>query len=394
MRTDVCVVGGGPTGCTVATLLARAGRRVTIVEREPQACRVVGESLLPAGNRVLELLGISLEGFQVKRGAVFTCGERAARIDFRDAAGGGWQAAHQVPRELFDARLREAAREAGVTFLAGRAENAELQGHGESPRLQTSAGPVDAEWLIDAGGRQMFLARQLGLRRPHPALRSAALVRYYRGVRPLAPYEPGDIVAAAFEGGWFWMIPFANGEWSVGVVTARDADMGPDRWAEALRRCGAARERLEGAVALGPVAGVQDFTAHASTFSGDGWALAGDAALFLDPIFSSGVLLGLESGARLATHLLAGTLAAYEAEFRRAAGLLERIVLAYYDRSFLDVVLAPKEPRHERHRRAIIALLSGAVFDPVHPDALAIAERLPQVARYLRTRSTGEALTG
>ena len=92
--------------------------------------------------------------------------------------------------------------------------------------------------------------------------------------------------------------------------------------------------------------------------------------------------------------LLAGTLAAYEAEFRRAAGLLERIVLAYYDRSFLDVVLAPKEPRHERHRRAIIALLSGAVFEPVHPDALAIAERLPQVARYLRTRAAGEARTG
>jgi flavin-dependent dehydrogenase len=385
-HTEIVVLGAGPTGCTAATLLARAGHDVLVVDPDPEPRKVVGESLLPAGNRVLELLGVSMDGFQVKRGAIFTRDGSASRVDFSEANEVRWPTAHQVPRHLFDRRLRACMQEAGARRLVARATGASLPG-----RLETDAGPVRADWILDAAGRSMFLARHLGDRHTHPVLRNAAVVRYYRDVRPLPPYEEGDIAIAAFRGGWFWFIPFRGGEWSVGLVTTADARLEGDRWEAALDRSADARARLEGASLVGGSRGVQDFTARAGRFHGEGWALLGDAALFLDPVFSSGVLLGLESAARFVDHFRAGTLAAYEAELRAAAALLEKVVLAFYDGTFLDVILAPRERQPDRYRGAIIALLAGNVFDRVHPDALAITERFPQVARFLRNQGGAPA---
>ncbi len=381
MRADIVVLGGGPTGCTAATLLARAGKDVLLVEQDPEPRMVVGESLLPAGNRVLEKLGIEMEGFLVKRGAVFSRGDEAERIDFREAVNPKWPSAHQVKRDDLDGRFRATARKAGVRWLVARATGVELPG-----LLKTNVGDIEAEVIVDAAGREQFLARHMGTRRRHDVLRNAAIVRYYRGIQVLAPAERGDIVVCAFDGGWFWFIPFADGQTSVGVVTTPTCDIQGDRWEGAVARTPNAAARLMGAEPVGQAYGVQDFTAYADRFHGDGWMLAGDAALFLDPVFSSGVFLGIESADRMVGHYLGGTLETYEAEMRAAADVFENVVLAYYDGSFLDIVLAPRAFQPERYRQAIISLLAGDVFGGGPAEAQRVTRSFPAIARAIRNR--------
>jgi flavin-dependent dehydrogenase len=159
-----------------------------------------------------------------------------------------------------------------------------------------------------------------------------------------------------------------------------------DRWSQALVRAPDAAARLEGAVQTRRQYGVQDFTARARRFSGEGWVLAGDAAIFLDPVFSSGVFLGLESAERCVRHHLAGTLDRYEAEMREAAATFEKVVLAFYDGSFLDVVLAPRALQSERYRQAIVSLLAGDVFGGGPAEARFVTERFDAMAELLRRR--------
>ncbi len=382
-RADIAIIGGGPTGSALATFLARAGRDVLVVEERKEPAMAVGESLLPFGNRVLEMLGVSMDGFIVKHGAVFVRDGQAGRVDFAEASRPEFTSAHQVKRHDFDGRIRAAARDAGVRWHHARATGAELPGV-----LHTTDGDVHAGWIIDAGGRTMMLARQLGLRDPHPQLQSAALARHYRNVRTFEPETEGDITICAFENGWTWFIPFADGDVSVGVVMSRRSKIDGDPWAYALAQSPDTAARLEGAEPVTDVQGLQDFSAYASQFHGDGWALAGDAALFLDPVFSSGVLLGLESAERLSRHLLNGTLENYESEMRRAAKTFERVILAFYDGSFLDVFLSPKELHPENYRRAITSLLCGDVFDGGNYGARSISAKFQTLAKYVKAKTS------
>ena len=297
---DVVVCGAGPAGSALAALLAQAGVDVISIDRRETPGFAVGESLLPFGNRVLEAIGVKMDGFLRKEGAVFTVDARSTRIDFSEAARPTWTHAHQVKRADFEARVRQAAVDAGARFVV--ADVARI----EPPEVHTSLGIVRGKRVIDAMGRDGMLAKQLGLRRYHPLLRNAARTSWFRGVRRIEPDKEGDIVIACFEGGWFWFIPFADGITSVGSVTTKDSGIKGD-WAASLARCPAAQARLEGAEAVSEMRGLQDFSATSEQFFGDDWALCGDAAVFIDPIFSSGVLLGLEGAAGLSEAILGKT---------------------------------------------------------------------------------------
>jgi flavin-dependent dehydrogenase len=372
-EADIAICGAGPSGSALAALLAAAGRDVVVVDRNPVPGFSVGESLLPFGNRVLSLIGVEMDGFLRKDGAVFTDGDRATRIAFHEAARPTWTSAHQVQRADFDARLRKAAVDRGARFVHATVERL------EPPCAITDRGVVRANRVIDAMGREGRLSQQLGLRRYHPQLRNAARTAWFRGVRHLPPEEPGDIVIACFDGGWFWLIPFADGVTSVGSVTTKDSGIKGD-WGASLARCAAVRERLDGAEQLGPMRGLQDFSATAERWHGDGWALCGDAAVFIDPVFSSGVLLGLECAAGLADALLGRTtLDAWQATIVRASKAFESVALSFYDRSFLTVIFA--EDQDPRIRSEIVALLAGDVVSSLEPGKM--AARLGTIARYL-----------
>jgi len=350
-----------------------------MVDARPEPIASVGESLLPFGNRVLELMGVSMEGFQVKHGAVFTRGQATVRFPFAESARPTWTSTWQVPRDDFDARLRRVALEAGAELRIEKARGF------EPGVLATDAGDIEADFFVDAGGRRKFLARQLGEIDLHPLLRNGALHRQYTGVSDRAPAVEGDITISQFDGGWFWFIPFSNGRTSVGLVWTPDSGLVGDRWTAALERCPEAAERLAGAEPVTRAGGVQDFTSYARRFHGPGWALAGDAALFLDPVFSSGVLLALETGWTLGEVLRdGGDLDAWEAWVRAAVKPMELAVLSFYDGSFLDVACAPADVQKVRYRKAIISLLAGDLFAPGNDVSRRMAEKFQWLAGLSR----------
>ena len=380
MTHPTVIVGAGPAGCALATWLAREGQRVVLLDAEAEPGRGVGESLIPQCAPLLCDLGVGLEGFVEKRGAVFTRGAEAARFDFAGAARCAWPLAWQVPRHRFDARLREVAVAAGAELRITRVTGFDLPG-----TVQTTEGPVHAGMVVDAAGRLQLLARHLGVRRAHPRLRNAAVTAWYQGVRRLDPEQSGDIVIASFDGGWFWVIPVDGEHASVGAVTTPEGPRGRAGFDEAVRRCAAVQARLEGASPIEALRGVSDFSCTSTAMSGPGWALVGDAATFLDPVFSTGVCFALHGARWLADALLGRSdLATYEARVRAAVQTVEPVVEAFYDGSFLDVAFSANAQQHEAVRRGIVSLLAGDIFDPSFATARRLAVRLPQLAQRVR----------
>jgi flavin-dependent dehydrogenase len=383
MNADVIVVGAGPTGCALGAYLARRGASVRLVDPVPRPEGVVGESMLPCAGLVFDELGLDLAGFAVKRGAVFCQGGQGVRFDFGEAESPRWSHAYQVQREVFDARWRELAAAAGCRFTWARAERF-------SPGvLHTDAGELRAGLVIDAAGRGMWLSRQLGLRVGDPRLRNAAVGTRCTGVRQLPPDEEGDITICCIEGGWIWIIPFGGGVASVGVVTTPGSPFGglsaEERFARAIASSPDAAARLSGAARIFPFRGLQDFTASSTTFSGPGFALCGDAATFIDPVFSSGVLLGLHGARQLAAALDGGDLAGWELEYREGAGVFRKVIDHWYAGDFMTLALCPPELQRPAYRQGIVSLLAGDVYDPTRRSSRVMAERMPLLAEAVRS---------
>ena len=372
------VCGAGPGGAALAAYLCRGGLDVLLIDRTGTPTDRVGESLLPFGNRVLEELAVDMSGFQEKRGAVFTSGGRRARIDFGEAIRRDWTTAYQVRRGDFDQRLRRVAVDAGARFLEARITRV------DPPLVQTASGDFEADWVIDALGQHGILGRSKNLRRVHPVLRNVARSSKFRGIRWGALEQPGDIVITAFKGGWFWMIPFSDGTASVGLVTTIESGLAAD-FPAAISQCPEAAARLADAEPFGGFRGSQDFSQCCDQLHGPGWALLGDAAVFIDPVFSSGVLLALESARALSSALLAGSsLEAYENTVRSASQAFEHAALAFYDGAFFDVLFSPPSQQSAQIRSEIVGLLAGDVFDQGRSAGpLRIASRLGTLARFL-----------
>jgi flavin-dependent dehydrogenase len=329
-----------------------------------------------------------MDGFIEKHGAIFTRDEGVVRFPFAEAGRTDFTYAWQVPRADFDQRFRTMAENNGVRFHFAKVEDVELPG-----KVHTSEGTIHCKTFIDAGGRSQTLARKLGIRRPIEALKNIAMGAWHKNVRTFEPEERGDIVIAAWPGGWFWLIPFENGITSVGTVIQPSAGITgsvEERFAEAVRRCPAAQARLEGAERIVDFQGLQDWSAKCPPYRGDGWILAGDAGLFIDPIFSSGVMLGLESASRLSRVILgdpAYSWDQYLAEVEQASTAFERAVLSFYDGTFLDVALSPRELHQPGIRAAIISLLAGDVWDLKYKTPWKVAGLLPEIARRVNSQA-------
>ncbi|MEZ4317048.1 MAG: NAD(P)/FAD-dependent oxidoreductase [Myxococcota bacterium] len=359
-RTQVAIIGGGPTGCAAAAYLARGGVDALIIDRDDPPAVQVGESLLPVCAPILLDLGVDMSGFAVKHGATFVRDGAAVRFPFGDALRVLYPHAWQTPRAQLDQRMREAALRDGARFLHASVSDVELPG-----RVITDAGTVECDFVVDAGGRNQFLARKLGLRVRHPWLKNAAQGAWHRGITPQEPEIPGDVAVTTFEGGWFWFIPFADGHWSVGCVTTPDGPRGPNQFEAALALCPDAQVRLANAERVEPFRGASDISVSATAFHGEGFALLGDAATFLDPVFSTGISLGLHAAREFARRYAAGeSLEPWEADCRASVAAFEPVVKSFYDGTFLDIALADPARQQATVRQAIISLLAGDVFDP------------------------------
>ncbi|MGD8375693.1 MAG: NAD(P)/FAD-dependent oxidoreductase [Acidobacteriota bacterium] len=366
-RHDVAVIGGGPAGATAAGLLAAAGRNVLVLERDHFPRFHIGESLLPASNPILARLGIAREvletAFVPKWGASFIGPDGAENgyTDFAVARDVPEPRTFQVMRSRFDRILLDRAGELGARVREGatvldaafRKDGATL-----SFRLE-DGGDVRAEVqaVVDASGRSGFLSRRLGLRRADPELRKVALYAHYAGVPRRAGRRAGDLrVLARPDMGWAWFIPLPDGLTSVGVVvdhgTHRDrATADPERLlAGYLEEVPASRELVRDAERVSPVRVEADFSYEATDHAGDRWAIVGDAASFLDPVFSSGVYLAM-AGAEEVADVLDGCLGdgdfrrarfrRYERRVRRRYRVFRRFAVGFYDPAFRDLLFHP-----------------------------------------------------
>jgi flavin-dependent dehydrogenase len=315
-QTDVIVIGGGPAGATVSALLAQRGWRVAMFEKERHPRFHIGESLLPMNMPIIERLGAmdKLRAIGVKKlGADFeAANERGYNtFEFARALGDSPPHAFQVKRQEFDEMLFRHAAERGVqAFEAARVADVAFDADGVDVTVATADG--ERKWrarqLVDATGRDTFLSARFKLKQKHSKHQSAALFAHFTDVVRRPGEDEGNISVYQFEHGWIWMIPLREGVMSVGAVC----------WPEYLkRRAGRNAEFLLETIALVPAAQARmrdaklvdnlnvtgNFSYVSSRMHGPRWMLVGDAFAFVDPVFSSGVYLAMNSAEHAAQAL-------------------------------------------------------------------------------------------
>ena len=385
---DVLVIGGGPGGAAAAALLARGGLSVALVERERFPRFHVGESLLPANLPLLERLGVLekvvARGFIVKHGASFHDQESGRELTFYFQPGKPWPPyAFEVPRADFDQILLEhAAAQRGVALQQpATVESVTFDGAGAVARIQTAEGrsEISARFVVDATGRDAFLASRHGRRRPMPGLGKVAMFAHFRNARRWPGRDEGNIRIYLFDGGWFWWIPFAGDMTSVGCVlharTAREREGSVTELFEAMvARCRRVAEGLAGAERVTPVHSAANFSYVGTPTVGDRFLSVGDAVTFVDPIFSTGVFVAMQSAELASAEILtafrdgrfeAARFARYERRVKKGVRPFLRFIRSYYDPSFIDVFLAPRPALGILD--AVTGVLAGGTFNGTPP---------------------------
>jgi FADH2-dependent halogenase len=364
---DAIVIGGGPGGSTAATVLADGGRRVLLLEKEVFPRFHIGESLLPYNRALFEELGVWPElaaaGFPRKCGAQFHLGDGSltTRFVFREGRFTRFPEAIQVERAPFDHILLNNARRHGadaregwtVRRFASRPGGVRVEAISPANEVQQ----FDAKFLVDASGRGNLTGNQEGLRETHPRLRKLAVFGHFTGVQRDAGEHAGDTVITRLENQWFWLIPVSATKTSVGLVMDQaefNAQGGAPAaaFARGLAASPPMQARMAEAKPVGELRMTSDFSYRNRRFVGPRLVRVGDAAGFMDPIFSAGVYLAMWSG-RLAARAILQSLArgddgarrfaAYERRVRRGMSFYWQMVERFYTTPFLEIFMNPRD---------------------------------------------------
>jgi flavin-dependent dehydrogenase len=385
---DVVVIGGGPAGSTAASALARAGRSVVLLERDRFPRFHIGESLLASVNDVFEAIGIGdrirAEGFPQKWGATFVTPDGAVErfADFAISNEVPAPQTWQVPRARLDTLLIEHAGASGVDVRQGhRVLDVAFDDEGVTVAVRppsvdgasTGTKAIRTRVVVDASGRAGLLSRAFSLRVDEPTLANVAIFSHYAGVPRAAGRRAGDIrVVARRDLGWFWLIPISDDLMSVGVVLPQSAFLALPSLEPAIlleRLIGdtpAVARLMRGAERKWPVRVEKDFSFGSRAYAGDRWILVGDAGSFLDPVFSSGVAIALESGlegARAVDRALARgrptakAFAGFDRRQHQRYASFRRFVLGFYTQAFRDLFFSADPPKHMF--RAVVTVLAG-----------------------------------
>lgn len=388
---DVIVVGAGPGGTTAAALLAERGFRTLVLEKEQFPRPKIGESLLPALMGVLERLGIQPrdDTFVYKRGARFVSEStnRQQTFAFADALPGCASHAWHVDRAKFDLQLRDRARELGADVRHGETV-VDVGADAEEAWVKTRDGHFTGRYLIDASGQSRLLARRRDAVAPYTEFGHCAVYTHFEDARTDVMGPDYDIRIMLQPEGWGWIIPLPDNRLSVGIVAKRKIDK---EFLDTTLLAGpTCQELTQGATRLATqVTG--NYSYNNTAPSGVRYATAGDAACFLDPVFSSGVTLALRGAADLVDLLApalrenreadAALLDQYHADMGRAYGTFAGLVERFYNTHFAESYFLGTDLGSDL-RRGVMSVLAGDVWrhDNTFQDMLLNSRRRPRRA--------------
>ena len=389
---DIIVIGGGPAGSTVATLVAEQGCRVLLLEREAEPTFKIGESLIPATYWTFKRLGmlgkLRASHFPQKYSVQFysRTGKASSPFYFFQTNPHESAVTWQVLRSEFDEMLLDNAEEKGVEVRRGIGVR-EVLFEGDTATgvvIQGANGTretLNASVIVDSTGQRSLIGRQLDLNTTEVNLKKASLFTHYEGGYRDEGIDEGAtlILHTEEKDSWFWSIPLPYNRTSIGVVgelgyllqNRRDANGRLDAqkiFTEELAKCPPLQRRLEGAKQLFPIQSTKDFSYRANRIAGNNWVLVGDAFGFLDPVYSTGLFLALKSGEMAADAIIEAfqkddfseaQLGSFGPAFVNGMEAFRKLVYAFYTKEFSFARFLSQYPEHQG---GIVDILSGDVF--------------------------------
>ena len=407
-RRQVVVIGAGPSGAIAAALLKRKGHDVLIVERQHVPRFSIGESLLSHCLDFIEEAGmleaVQAAGFQLKNGAAFAWGEQYSAFDFGDTFSNGKPTTFQVQRADFDKLLADQAALQGVEIRYGETVTA-VDIERSKPLLDVvredaSSYRIEADFILDASGYGRVLPRLLDLEAPSGFPVRQAVFTHVEDRIDCTGFEREKILITTHPTQrdiWFWTIPFSNGRSSVGVVAAAEHFVGrsqnPDQCLRSfIDQTPSLGRVLANAVWDTPARTIGGYSANVKTLHGPGFALLGNAAKVLDPVFSSGVTIAMRSASMAAAVLhrqLQGEAVDWQTEFaeplKRGVDTFRCYVEGWYAGTFQDVIFHPDSS--PQIRRMISAILAGYAWDESNPFVSEPRRRLRMLSDICATET-------
>jgi flavin-dependent dehydrogenase len=382
---DVAIIGGGPAGSVAGALLARAGRRAIVLERDKFPRFHIGESLLPFSMQAFTRLGLHEKfvraGFMEKFGGEMhsACGGDGVKFYFEDGFRSRTDRSYQVTRADFDKVLLDHAAESGAEVREETGvEKIDFSDEAATLAISRKNGTpeeIRARYVIDASGRNSILSAKFKLKKNYEHLQKVSVFAHYDGMSRAAGRDGTLTRMVRAIDRWFWLIPLTATRTSVGVVldgaVYKESGLSAEDFLrQAIEEQPVLMEAMRDAERVTPVRTAADFSYRSTRLTGDRWMLAGDAAGFIDPVFSSGVFLAVLAGEQAADvlHVVLDhpakrrkLFARYERKINQAMNVYLRFVDAWYSKEFIEVFLHPQD--FFQIPPAVNAVLGGNVGD-------------------------------